>query len=151
MKLKHLVLAVFLALSSISTAHAAPGQDTVEAIIQAHPNGGAEMVSDMTMAILTNPALASAFAEALANGTPAQKFALTAAFKKSEAAAKAAGRSDVASSIASVSQTFAAADTSGSSASQNSSSSTVVADSRVSNTATDGAFKSAAPVSPSKP
>jgi hypothetical protein len=71
----------------------------VQAILAAHPGGGSEMVSDLTMATLSDPSNAEVIAQAYSTASNGQKFAIGAAFKKALLSAKTSGQSDVASQI----------------------------------------------------
>jgi hypothetical protein len=72
----------------------------VVSILASHPNGGSEMVSDVAMAVLADPAIAEQLASAYPQATSGQKFAIGAALKKAQLAAKSAGQADVAAEIA---------------------------------------------------
>jgi hypothetical protein len=86
----------------IHPSEAAPslgGTGSVQAILAAHPAGGSEMVSDLTMVALTDVSSAEFIAQAYETASNGQKFAIGAALKKALLSAKSSGQSEVASQI----------------------------------------------------
>jgi hypothetical protein len=80
-------------------AWAATEQSSVSSLLLAHPSGGAEMVSDLTVSILSDPTIALEVAQNYATAKPAQQFAMASALNKAHLSAVAAGQTSAASLI----------------------------------------------------